>query len=91
MKKVTVVFQPGFQYMASSDDAKTIEKRHKEHKKYYKATNKDVTISRIFPYPQREKTNLKSRWCITYHTYIGWKVYMLSTGCFGQIPAYETD
>ena len=81
---------PAFQRMISRDDSATILRRHADHLRHYNATDADCHIERLeetnaFDKSQGFQCNYELHWT----TYLGWKVYMLHTGCFASDPAFE--
>lgn len=63
--------------------------------KFYGAKEEDIEITNIMPDPYRlnnpEKyANFpKTHYSVIYYTYLGWKTYMLMTGCFASDPKHE--
>ena len=79
---------PSVARMVSYDgDVDAIRKRHAEHLKYYGATDADCELINLRPAPHWDKA--KTHYQLRISTYLGWKVYMLHTGCFASIPEYE--
>lgn len=57
---------------------------------YYKATDADcVMFNESDAYTWQAP--IKFHYSLRIKTYIGWKVYMLMTGCLASKPAYEDD
>lgn len=80
---------PTFVNMCSVEaDCDTIRRRHAEHLAYYGATEADCELVDLQPPPAWEK-GVKSHFRLNINSYLGWKVYMLHTGCFASKPEYE--
>jgi hypothetical protein len=87
-RKEEVMRFPAYQNMISVDDSATIRRRHTEHLRFYRATLEDCWIESMHPAHAHEspfQTHFQLHWT----TYLGWKVYMLHTGCYSIIPDLE--
>ena len=82
---------PSFANMCSMEaDVETIRRRHAEHLAYYGATGADCQLVDLEPAKTWEK-GVKCHWRLNINSYLGWKVYMLHTGCFASNPEYEEE
>lgn len=60
---------------------------HQRHLNYYKATSDDCELLNVTASPPWDAAHCHYQ--LHVKTYLGWKVYMLHTGCFASIPEYE--
>lgn len=86
------VWTPSHANMISRDNADTVSKRHSEHLTYYGATSADCEMMNVSPVPSWDRHFVGGcRYTLRINTYLGWKVYMLHTGCFASKPEYEAS
>ena len=78
---------PAYQNMISIDDSATILRRHAHHLQLFNATNEDCRIEKLEEIGHDPP--FLTRFQLHWSTYVGWKVYMLHTGCFAFIPDLE--
>jgi hypothetical protein len=74
--------------MGSTTDRESVMAHFDWCRKYYKATDADCSMSNEQDAPSWQAP-LKFHYTLTLHTYLGWKVYMLMTGCLASKPEYE--
>lgn len=77
-----------------SYDVDLLNERHAEHLAFYNASNEtDCTLGDSYvtmePIHGTREFRRVLHYTLTIHTYLGWKVYMLHTGCFATILQYE--
>lgn len=71
-------------------DLAGVKQRHCECLAYYQATEEDCELANLRAAPSWEK-GVKTHYELIVKSYLGWKVYMLHTGCFASIPEMEGD
>ena len=82
---------PSYVNMVSRDDSATILRRHADHLRFYNATDADCSITNIEPTKPWDKVFPDgTEYRLLINSYLGWKVYMLHTGCYASKPEYET-
>ena len=79
-----------FSNMASTMNRESVHKHFQSCLSHYNATTADCSMSNeedARPY----QAPILFHYTLTLHTYLGWKVYMLITGCFASKPEFEDD
>ena len=61
------------------------------NQKSFDATDEDCTIENITKAPDLPLRGPKCHFDVVMHTYRGWKVFMLMTGCLASMPEYEKE
>jgi hypothetical protein len=79
---------PAYQNMISMDDSATVINRHAYNLRLFNATEQDCWIERMEQI-SNDPHHFLTRFQLHCSTYLGWKVYMLHTGCFAIIPDLE--
>lgn len=83
---------PGYQNMISHAKAEEIEARHAYNLAHYGATDMDCRVASLRDTDTFDQSKgFHCRYQLHWATYLGWKVYMLHTGCFASLPAYESE
>jgi hypothetical protein len=81
-------WQATFVNMCSMTGRESVMSHFESCLRYYKATDADCSMSN-----EQDAYNwqapIKFHYTLTLHTYVGWKVYMLMTGCLASKPEYE--
>lgn len=82
---------PCYQDMISYDsDCEGINKKLEDYMKYYQATINDCEITNLKEVPSwHVPKGAKSQFRIFAHTYKGWKVMKMFSGCLASILKYE--
>ena len=80
---------PTYADMVSGDaDVETIKARHAYNLKFFGATEADCELTDVRACESWQWGKVKFRLLV--RSYIGWRVYMLHTGCIASMPEYET-
>lgn len=83
---------PAYQNMISCNEPEAVLIAHKRNLCLRDATNEDcwiVGLEAIPDYSLEYEQGFRSRYQLHWKNYVGWKVYMLHTGCFAFDPKYE--
>ena len=70
--------------MCGRDTEEATRKHFEYNRNYYGATADDCELLNY------SHDGQWGHYTISVKTYLGWKVYMLQTGCFASIPKFET-
>jgi hypothetical protein len=82
-------WQPQFVNMASQYTLAESRKHLRDNMRVFGASEADITMSHEAESYQYEQPTIMCRYTLNLHTYLGWKVYMLQTGCFASKPEFE--
>jgi hypothetical protein len=85
---------PTFTNMISGESEQTIRQRHAEYLARFDSLEADcllLNLESIAPSDPDHKRGYRTRYRLEAHTYEGWKVLKLHSGCFAMIPALEKD
>lgn len=79
---------PTIANMGSTTGRESVHKHFQSCLSHYKATEADCSMSNESD-AYKWQAPIQFHYSLTLHTYLGWKVYMLMTGCFASKPAFE--
>lgn len=80
---------PGRQHTISHSGIESSRKHFESCCKHYGATDADIRLDSVESTPRWEQPQYNSRATLAWDTYVGWKAYMLFTGCFASDSRYE--
>ncbi len=79
---------PGYQNMISHMTVDQVKAAFQDNLKFYNANENDCRIENIHKCHDYDNP-FKCRYQLHWNSYVGWKVYMLHTGCLASDPRYE--
>lgn len=80
---------PGSVNMCSFDSPDTVVEHFNKHCDFYAAAIDDISMSNLGTKPPT-LYGPNTVYSLNWNTYLGWKVYMLMTGCLASDPKQET-